>query len=82
MQCARGVRVEGVTEASLTSDVLVACLFQHSCKGLAGLVREFASFETRNHRTGLEALNLGRAGISRGTRPPTTQGGGRVAGRV
>ena len=29
-------RVEGITEASLTSDVFVACLFQHSCKGLAG----------------------------------------------
>ena len=32
-----GFRVEGVTEASLTSDVFVACLFQHSCRGLAGL---------------------------------------------
>ena len=32
-----GFRVEGVTEASLTSDVFVACLFQHSRRGLAGL---------------------------------------------
>ena len=32
-----GFRVEGVTEASLTSDVFVACLFQHSCRWLAGL---------------------------------------------
>ena len=32
-----GFRVEGVTEASLTSDVSVACLFQHSRRGLAGL---------------------------------------------
>ena len=32
-----GIRVEGVTEASLTSDVFVACLFQFSCRGLAGL---------------------------------------------
>ena len=30
-------RVEGVTEASLTSDVFVACLSPHSCRGLAGL---------------------------------------------
>ena len=42
-------RVEGATEASLTSDVFPACLFQHSWRGLAGLspshqplVREFA----------------------------------------
>ena len=33
----RGARVEGVTEASLTSHVSVACLFQHSWRGLAGL---------------------------------------------
>ena len=32
-----GFRVEGVTEASLTSDVFVACLFRHSWRGLAGL---------------------------------------------
>ena len=32
-----GFRVEEVTEASLTSDVFVVCLFQHSCRGLAGL---------------------------------------------
>ena len=32
-----GFRVKGVTEASFTSDVVVACLFQHSWKGLAGL---------------------------------------------
>ena len=32
-----GFRVEGVTEASLTSDVFAACLFQHSWRGLAGL---------------------------------------------
>ena len=31
-----GFRVEGVTQASLTSDVFVACLFQHSWRGLAG----------------------------------------------
>ena len=31
-----GFRVEGVTEASLTSDVFVACLFQHPWKGLVG----------------------------------------------
>ena len=31
-----GFKVEGVTEASLTADVFVACLFQHSCRGLAG----------------------------------------------
>ena len=36
MACGRhvGFRVEGVTEASLTSDVFVACLFQHSWRGL------------------------------------------------
>ena len=33
-----GFRVEGVTEASLTSDVFVACLFQDSWRVLAGLV--------------------------------------------
>ena len=32
-----GFRVEGVTEASLTSDLFVACLFQLSWRGLAGL---------------------------------------------
>ena len=32
-----GFRVEGVKEASLTSDVFVACLLQHSCRRLAGL---------------------------------------------
>ena len=31
-----GFRVEGVTEASLTSDMFVACLFQHSCRGGGG----------------------------------------------
>ena len=38
-------RVEGGTEASLTSDVFVACLFQHSW-------RKFASLQSR--RTGLK----------------------------
>ena len=32
-----GFRVAGVTEASLTSDVFVTCLLQHSWRGLAGL---------------------------------------------
>ena len=32
-----GFRVEGVTEASLASDKFVACLFQHSWRGLAVL---------------------------------------------
>ena len=32
-----GFGVEGVTEASLTSDAFVTCLFQHSCRRLAGL---------------------------------------------
>ena len=53
-----GSRVAGVSEASLASDVFVASLFQHSCRGLAGLSpsasREFASFESRNRRTGLK----------------------------
>ena len=54
-----GFRVEEVREASLTSEVFVACLFQHSCRGWLGLVhqplvREFASFESRSPRTGLK----------------------------
>ena len=32
-----GFGVEGATEASLTSDVFVACLFEHLGNGLAGL---------------------------------------------
>ena len=32
-----GFGVEGVTEASLASDVFVACLFQQSWRGFAGL---------------------------------------------
>ena len=49
-----GFGVEGVTEANLTSDEFVACMFQHSWGGLVcqPLVREFASFEGR--RTGLK----------------------------
>ena len=49
-----GFGVEGVTEANLTSDEFVACMFQHSWGGLVcqPLVREFASFESR--RTGLK----------------------------
>ena len=31
-----GFRVVGVMEASLTSDVFVACLFQHSWRGSGG----------------------------------------------
>ena len=42
-----GFRVEGVTEASLTSDVFVACLFQHSCRGLAGLSPSASSQASR-----------------------------------
>ena len=66
------------TEASFTSDVFVACLFQHSCKGSAGLVREFASFESRTRRTGSKpgTWNLtwdGRAGLGH---PPCGGGGG------
>ena len=49
-----GFTVEGVTD---TSDVFVACLFQHSCRGLAGLF-ESASSEgvrkLRDRRTGLK----------------------------
>ena len=39
MACSSHVRfrVEGVTEASLNSDMFVACFFQHSGRRLAGL---------------------------------------------
>ena len=45
-----GFRVEGVTEANLTSDVSVACLFQHSCRGLAGLSPSASSERVRKLR--------------------------------
>ena len=51
-----GLMVEGVTEASLTSDVFVACLCIHRGGGLGlvhqPVVRELASFQSR--RTGLK----------------------------
>ena len=37
-------------EASLTSDVFVACLFQHSCRGLTGLSPSASSQGVRKLR--------------------------------
>ena len=45
-----GCRVEGVTEASLTSGVFVACLCQHSGRGLAGLSPSASSEGVRKLR--------------------------------
>ena len=53
-----GFRVEGVTEASLTSDVCVACLFQHSWRVLAGLSPLAFSEGVRK----LQDRNQGRGG--------------------
>ena len=45
-----GFRVEEVTEASLASDVFVACVFQHSGRGLAGLSPSASSEGVRKLR--------------------------------
>ena len=82
-----GLRVEGLTEASLTSDVFAACLFQHSWRGLAGLSPSAFSEGARKLPKMLasaycESLEPGaglesHAGWSGWTGPPTIgQGGG------
>ena len=48
-------------EASLTSDVFVACLFQHSWRSWLGLVREFAG-----NREGGAGRGGGKGGEGRG----------------
>ena len=63
------IRVEGVTEASLTSDVIVACLFLHSWRGLAGLTpsafsegaRKFGGAAEPPHEAGLRSRQASEA---------------------
>ena len=71
-----GFRVEGISEASLTSDAFVACL---SWTGLAGpVVREFASF--RSHRTA--SVQRGGKGVGSGGGGGGGRGGGEGRGAV
>ena len=67
-----GFRVEGVTEAKLTSAVFVACPFQHSWRRLAGL-RPSAFSEGARNLGKPQEFQVGWAGW---TRPPTMGGRG------
>ena len=71
-----GLRVEGVTEASLTSGVFVACLFQHSCRGLAGLRPSAFSEGDRKLRVARGKGGGGGGGGGRGGRGGEEGGGG------